>query len=155
MAVKSLPEYKKHESVLSSGLNFKGAIAPLVEAMTILENINQAEDYSYGHLLDRLSLMHFLNFEMDESEKYLLRSYNLKQNLHMKAGAEKNLLKLQLSNLYAYKDAQFAYEYASGEISQILDAKKDYYQDENYFVWLDTVAQKKWRFQEGTALTLI
>ena len=117
IAVKSLPEYKKHESALNDGLNFRAAIPPLMEAMTILENINQAEDYSYAHLLDRLSLMHFLNFEMAESEKYLLRSFNMKDSLHRKAGAEKNLLKLKLANLYAYKNANLAYEYASGEIS--------------------------------------
>ena len=71
--------------------------------------------------------MHYLNFEMGESEKYLLRSFNMKDSLHKNAGVEKHLLRLQLANLYVYKDAHFAYEYASGEISQILDAKKDYY----------------------------
>ena len=35
-----------------------------------------------------------------------------------------------------------------------MDAKKDYYQDEDYFAYLDAIPQKRWNFMKGTALVM-
>ena len=53
-----------------------------------------------------------------------------------------------------FKDIEMAIEFNEAEIFQILDAKKDYYQDEDYFAYLDAVPQKKWNFLKGTSLVL-
>ena len=42
-----------------------------------------------------------------------------------------------------------------GEISIILDRKKNYEQDENLFSWLDRVPQKKWNMLKGAVQVLL
>ena len=61
---------------------------------------------------------------------------------------------MDLATLYMYKDIEMAVEFNESEISQILDAKKDYYQDEDYFAYLDAEPQKRWNFMKGTSLVL-
>ena len=38
-----------------------------------------------------------------------------------------------------YKNIELAHDFSDGEIQAIFDAKKDYYQDEGYFTYIDGV----------------
>ena len=57
----------------------------------------------------------------------------------LNGGNEQNkfINQMDLATLYMYKDIEMAVDFCEAEISQILDAKKDYYQDEDYFAYLD------------------
>ena len=77
--------------------------------------------------------------DLDQSEKlYLQRLQHISRLTDQNKG---NIFhgNLDMCLVYMYKDNVMAYNYAESEILNIFDAKKDYYQDELYFEWLNHV----------------
>lgn len=75
----------------------------------------------------------------DKSEWLWISLIDLSKRANPRSVAREHSLKFNLSNLYLHYNLEQCLHYSDWEIQTILDLKKKYDQDEDYFSWLDQV----------------